>query len=75
MFGQAFAVYKLVSSGVKLACKVGGATEKVADNTATYAGAYVAYFAAFITADPIGAAGVAIDIGHKIVKRAEEPPE
>jgi len=64
-FGQSFAVYKLVQTATKAICNMSGASEKDAEGVSTYAGAYVAYFAAFITADPLGAAGVAADVVNK----------
>jgi hypothetical protein len=64
-FGQSFAVYKIVQTATKAVCNLSGASDKEAEGVSTYAGAYVAYFAAFITADPIGAAGVAADVANK----------
>jgi hypothetical protein len=64
-FGQSFAVYKIVQTATKAVCHISGASEKDAEGVSTYAGAYVAYFAAFITADPVGAAGVAADVINK----------
>lgn len=64
-FGQSFAVYKIVQTAAKAACNMSGASDKTAESVSTYAGAYVAYFAAFVTADPVGAAGVVADVVNK----------
>ena len=63
--GQSFGIYKIVETATKAGCNLAGATDKDAEAAGTYAGAYVAYFAAFVTADPVGAAAVAADVVNK----------